>query len=98
MTTNDSSAGPLDLLVSGFRWEKATGPWASGEVLVAGKWAVGSAGYASRSKGDTKNYAARSRLPGLKEVLDYFETMDEAKARVERATAYWIRNLTANGF
>jgi hypothetical protein len=96
MSEAQRNEAPLDRMVSGFLWKPATGPWASGDVLYVGKWPVGSAAYASSSKGDTKNYVARSRLPGLKEVLEYFETMDEAKERVERATRYWLRELSAN--
>jgi hypothetical protein len=96
MSEAQRNEDPLDRMVSGFLWKPATGPWASGDVLYVGKWPVGSAAYASSSKGDTKNYVARSRLPGLKEVLEYFETMDEAKERVERATRYWLRELSAN--
>lgn len=94
-----SAAGGVSALsagLEGWRWEEAKGPWASGLVLFVGKWPVGSAGYVSRTKGESKNYAAKSRLPGLKEVLEHFETMELAKDRVEKATRYWLRNLLSN--
>jgi hypothetical protein len=76
-------------------WKPATGPFASGEVLYLGKWPVGSVNWVSGSKGETKNYGAFSKLPGLKQLLDKFEKEEDAKARVEKATRYWLSKLDA---
>lgn len=76
-----------------FEWEDDKRVFHSGEVLRVGKWIVGEVCYESRTKGETNNYAAKSMLPGLKEILDYYKTSEEAKSRVERATKKWIADL-----
>jgi len=76
-----------------YTWEGDKRIFHNGELLRAGKWIVGEVCYESRTKGENKHYAAKSMLPGLKNHLDYYETMDEAKARVERATKNWIDGL-----
>ena len=76
-----------------FGWEDDNRILHNREVLRVGKWIVGEVCYESRTKGETNNYAAKSMLPGIKEYLDYYETRDEAKGRVERATRKWIADL-----
>lgn len=95
-TSADCGASALSVELGSFEWKPATGPFSSGEVLYVGKWPVGSVIWESRSKGDTANWAAKSRLPGLKDLLDYYETTEKAKNRVEKSARYWFTKLTPN--
>lgn len=73
------------------KWEKDTREYTAGSILLLGKWNVGSAYYNScRTKDDPLKYAATCSLPGIKKVLDYYATEQEAKDRVEVAVKYWI--------
>jgi hypothetical protein len=75
------------------KWETDTRLFQNGQYLIIGAWKVGYVEYRSRSQGETNNYAAISYLPGLKEILDYYKTQDEAKKRVESASLRWISKL-----
>lgn len=79
-----------------FEWENDTRIFRNGQVLRVGEWVVGEVCHETRPKGENNNYAAKSYLPGLKETLDYYETIDQAKNRVESATKKWISKLYIN--
>lgn len=81
------------------KWERQTGKYQSGENYVIGKICVGSASYASVSKNEPAKYRAFLELPGLKmsEGSTDFSTIEQAKARVERAVNTWFSWLSVNG-
>lgn len=72
-------------------WRLASGRHALGHECWAGRIKVGSAGWGMASRGDPLVWQAHTTLPGisLKEPTR-FATVEEAKARVERAVAYWF--------
>lgn len=76
-----------------FNWVNDTRLFHKGIVLFVGKWMIGAVCWEGGLKGETKHYAAKSLLPGLKQHLDKYETEQEAKDRVEKATKYWIKEL-----
>ena len=78
-------------------WEHDNRQYTSGEILKLGKWIVGTAYYDSgRSRDDPCKYAAKCSLPGIKLNLGFFESSEEAKARVERAVNHWIEHAELN--
>ena len=75
-------------------WKPKTGKYENGLNLVVGKWTVGSIFYDSaRSRNDPKKYAANIHLPGILSRLDYWDTEEEAKARVVLAVKRWFQGL-----
>jgi hypothetical protein len=73
------------------KWEKDIREYTAGSILILGEWNVGSAYYNSfRAKDDPLKYAATCSLPGIKKVLGYYATEQEAKDRVEVTVKYWI--------
>lgn len=75
-----------------FKWEKQTGRHQLGEWLSVGKIVVGSAFYSgTKSRDDPRKYAVSITLPGIKNPEQHYETLDEAKARLERAVATWFK-------
>ena len=64
-------------------------------VARVGKWKVGSvfAGIESRDYTGPRE-RAHCGLPGVKDDLGKYQTVDEAKARVESVVRYWFKNLT----
>ena len=76
------------------RWEKLTGQYQNGEACFLGRIRVGSAYYSStRSKDDPLRYMAATELPNLKPTHspEPFASLEEAKARVEKAVASWLK-------
>jgi len=74
-----------------FTWKPGIRQYGSGEILYVGKWPVGSVSYSANvPREDPKKYVACSRLPGLKSDLGHFEKLQDAKLKVEAATAYWF--------
>lgn len=62
------------------------------DVLFLGKWRVGGVYYSGMvSKGDLNKYKAYCTLPGIKEVIGHYATVEEAKSRLERAVKHWIK-------
>jgi hypothetical protein len=76
-----------------FDWVEDLRPFHNGEVLKVGRWIVGCVEYRSRSKTDIGNMAAITMLPGLKELLTYCVTSEQAKERVESAVKFWFDGL-----
>ncbi|MCG7507102.1 hypothetical protein [Mesorhizobium retamae] len=77
------------------KWVKQTGPYQNGENFVLGKVVVGAASYnGTRSRHDPKSYRASIELPGIKmkDGTTDFETLEEAKTRVEAAVATWFKS------
>lgn len=69
----------------------------SREVLHVGRWPVGDVYHdATRSRGEPP-HAARTRLPGLTALLGHYESEGDARAKVERATEYWLAGLATMG-
>lgn len=54
-----------------------------------GRWVVGSVVW-DKIKRDDPPYTATCDLPGVRERLGRFETVEAAKARVEDAVAWWL--------
>lgn len=73
-------------------WIQQTGQHMSGEGYRIGKVFVGSAYYSAlTSRDDPLRYRCRIDLPGMKQPQEAYTTIDEAKARLERAVATWFR-------
>lgn len=78
--------------MSKLKWLNEERAWGSGESLFLGKFKVGSVYYdAMQSKGGLKQAACCS-LPGIKQNLGHYSTVQDAKYRVERAVNYWLVN------
>ena len=76
------------------KWKINTAQYASGEILFLGAWNVGGYHYdGCRSQDDPLKYAATCKLPGIKRLLGYFKTGEEAKAGAEKAVAHWLSKL-----
>lgn len=74
------------------KWEQDARKYSAGKILLLGKWKVGSIYYDScRPKDDPLKYCASCNLPGIKTILDYYATQEEAMTRVETAITYWIK-------
>ena len=85
----------VDDLSSRMKWETDTRQYAWGENLKVGKWTVGGAhNSGSRSKSEPKKWQATCLLPGMKSELGWFETVEEAKDRAEKAVTHWFGNLS----
>jgi hypothetical protein len=76
------------------KWEKQTGKHQLGEWCRVGKVIIGSAGWYGGTKGETKNYGCRCDLPGIKQPVEQYATIEEAKARLERMVAAWFKWTT----
>lgn len=62
--------------------------------LYAGRWLVGSVYYGiGTRKGIDEVWVAACRLPGIKETLGKFVTVNEAKAKVEKGVGVWFAHL-----
>lgn len=69
-------------------------PKENGELCKVAKWVVGSVFYSGCiPRDDPKKYAAKCRLPGIKSLLGYYETIDSAKVMVEMAVHHWFRAI-----
>ena len=77
-------------------WTRTLGHFgAPTDSAKVGKWTVGNVQYRmSVAKDDSRKYEANVRLPGLKSTQGYFETEDEAKAKVETAINHWFKNIS----
>lgn len=76
-------------------WKRNTSQYSGGELLFMGKWNVGEIYYDScRTRDDPLKYAAKCRLPGIKENLGHFETDAEAKVVAEKAVTHWMSKLS----
>ena len=66
----------------------------NGELCKVAKWVVGLVFYSGCvPKGDPKKYVAKCRLPGIKSLLGYYETVDSAKEMMEKAVHHWFRAI-----
>ncbi len=73
-------------------WKNDTKRYSAGEILYLGHWPVGGAHHDTTVPRGTKaKIRASCSLPGLKDCQGYFETLEEAKARVEKAVRHWIK-------
>lgn len=70
------------------------GRGSTGFDAYLGKWNVGWVGW-SRSVAGDPPYGVRCVLPGIKDRLGQFETLDEAKAKLEAAIAAWLKGAGA---
>lgn len=74
-------------------WANDERSFSAGHVLRAGKFIVASAGW-SKLRKDDPPYVACCRLPGMKDTVGRFDTLDEAKAKAERAVRYWFEKVS----
>ena len=75
-------------------WESDPRGNGNEELCKVAKWVVGSVFYSGCvPRGDPKRYAAKCRLPGIKSLLGYYETLDSAKGMVEKAVHHWLRAI-----
>lgn len=73
------------------RWVPQTQQYSSGEDYFIGKVQVGSAFYNSTgSRAEPNKYSAAILLPGIKQPAERYATLEQAKARLERAVAAWF--------
>jgi hypothetical protein len=73
-------------------WEQQTGKYANGVNYKVGKIIMGSAFYSgARAKNDPTKYGSSVDLPGMRSRILYFESLEEAKQRVENAVAKWFK-------
>ncbi|MFU0504164.1 hypothetical protein [Pseudaminobacter sp. NGMCC 1.201702] len=73
------------------KWEKQTGQYQNGENYRVGRVIVGAAFYSGLvPRGDPKKYGCTCLLPGIKQAPEHYETIDEAKARLERLVSAWF--------
>jgi len=76
------------------KWETNTRKYGSGEWARVGKWVVGAYYWdAGRSTRDDKAYRATCYLPGIKDDLGNYETVEQAKARVQSAIKHWFQAI-----
>lgn len=70
---------------------ESPGRYSQGNDAFLGKWRVGWVGWDSMlSRDDPNKYKATCNLSGIREVLGYFETEEEAKARLLKAVEAWV--------
>jgi hypothetical protein len=82
---------------SGYKmeWKKDTKAYFNGEVLLLGSWKVGCAFFdIVCSKNNKMKYAATCVLPGIKDRLGNFKTINEAKTEVEVTVKLWLSRLS----
>lgn len=79
------------------KWKVSTSAYTTGELLFLGAWNVGGAYYdGATSKSEQFKYTATCKLPGIKDVLGHFNSIEEAKKATERAVAHWLSKLSSS--
>lgn len=73
-----------------FRWERQQQRFGHGENLMVGKWCVGSIS-PDIVKSEHGNICVYTNLPGLKTRLKNRPDIEQAKAVLEHAVAYWFQ-------
>ncbi len=67
-------------------------PSYGGVDCFLGKYKVGGVFYSGMvSKGDPNKYKAFCELPGLKPVIGYYSTQEEARQKIESAVLHWVK-------
>lgn len=75
-------------------WQQKTGEYQNGFKGLAGKWHCFSVDWSTQSKNyEGPQWALTCRLPGLKEDLGLFATVELAYEKAERTLRYWLANL-----
>jgi len=81
------------------KWEVNTDKYGTGEKYRIGKVVVANFHIGSVSRGDPIKYRCQIELPGIriKSEFEYHETIESAKAQVERSVGVWFKWIKDNG-
>ena len=71
------------------RWQDAERRYTHGEDLFAGKWFIGSVLWDAVTR-DADPWWVHCRLPGIKERIGPFASIEEGKERLERVAQMWF--------
>jgi hypothetical protein len=78
-------------------WQPSKQTYTDGHNCFLGKWKVGSVHYSVfADKGSSKRIQCHCALAGIKEDLGMYETVYEAKARLEQVIEKWLSQLKDN--
>ena len=72
-------------------WKESTAKYTTGENLFLGRWKVASAYYDGTSANSENKWAAACALPGIKDRLGHFDTIETAKKTAEEAVVFWLK-------
>lgn len=71
-------------------WETQTGKYQWGEDFRIGRIVVASAHHVSGSRDEPTKFGVTIHLPGIRSPTDRYTSLEDAKARAERAVNVWF--------